>query len=345
MNLGYAGNIGTVNVDGGAAEIQVDRTGANIIRFDANGDGTLEAFVRGDGVGINSGVGTDIRIAQDALNKDGGAVETFTFSNTGGRLDVSHDGHVLPTATGLYDLGSPALVWNNIYANNLFLPPMTPGSVLFIGAGGQMTQDNANFFWDATNTRLGIQTNAPTDDLDVNGTSRFRNAGTFDNTLTTTGTHTANGASLLNGTVTINGQLNINNLVADAAPFRNFIPVLESASGAGGAVETRPLDELPFRGYGRVAVTATAVNLNLVVGTHYIVIANTGGGAVNINLPAAAGNSGKSFVIKRRGANNVIINPAGASQIDGVAGAFNLVANNQFVELVCDGTDWFMISN
>jgi hypothetical protein len=37
----------------------------------------------------------------------------------------------------------------------------TTGSVLFIGAGPVLAQDNANFFWDDTNNYLGIGTNSP----------------------------------------------------------------------------------------------------------------------------------------------------------------------------------------
>lgn len=37
----------------------------------------------------------------------------------------------------------------------------TPGSMLFAGTSGQAQQDNANFFWDDTNNRLGIGTTSP----------------------------------------------------------------------------------------------------------------------------------------------------------------------------------------
>lgn len=43
----------------------------------------------------------------------------------------------------------------------------TVGSVLFVGAGSLLAQDNTKFFWDDTNNRLGIGTNAPSDALDV----------------------------------------------------------------------------------------------------------------------------------------------------------------------------------
>jgi hypothetical protein len=46
---------------------------------------------------------------------------------------------------------------------------LTTGSVGFIGASGALLQDNANFFWDNSNKRLGINTNTPTTALDVFG--------------------------------------------------------------------------------------------------------------------------------------------------------------------------------
>jgi hypothetical protein len=48
----------------------------------------------------------------------------------------------------------------------------TQGSVVFAGASGVYTQDNANFLWDATNHRLGIGTTSPGVPLDVVGNIR-----------------------------------------------------------------------------------------------------------------------------------------------------------------------------
>ena len=47
-------------------------------------------------------------------------------------------------------------------------PVLTTGSIAFSN-GITLTQDNANFFWDDTNNRLGIGTNAPTDRITVLG--------------------------------------------------------------------------------------------------------------------------------------------------------------------------------
>lgn len=51
--------------------------------------------------------------------------------------------------------------------NSLTDTALTLGSVPFTGAGGLISQDNANFFWDDTNNRLGINTNTPGNSLDV----------------------------------------------------------------------------------------------------------------------------------------------------------------------------------
>jgi hypothetical protein len=52
----------------------------------------------------------------------------------------------------------------------------TQGSIIYAGASS-FAQDNANFFWDATNHRLGLATTTPTTTLDVNGAATIRNGG------------------------------------------------------------------------------------------------------------------------------------------------------------------------
>ena len=83
------------------------------------------------------------------------------------------------------------------------------GSVLFAGPGGSITQNNANFFWDNTNGRLGIGTNAPTYTLEMRG-QRFYHTGTTTTPATTLynivdNTSTSNNSYVLFG-VDINGN-------------------------------------------------------------------------------------------------------------------------------------------
>jgi parallel beta-helix repeat protein len=51
---------------------------------------------------------------------------------------------------------------------------MTQGSVPFVDASGRLTQDNASFFFDDTNNRLGVGSATPQATLHVNGTVRLQ---------------------------------------------------------------------------------------------------------------------------------------------------------------------------
>lgn len=86
-----------------------------------------------------------------------------TGSGTAGRSTRWSAGTVL--ADGAFvDNGT-----NVSLAGTLTLSLMTAGSLLFAGVGGLVSQDNANFFWDDANNRLGIGTNAPVKPLHVAG--------------------------------------------------------------------------------------------------------------------------------------------------------------------------------
>jgi hypothetical protein len=76
------------------------------------------------------------------------------------------DGYSLTSTTG------GVLSWTNVSAGvadiGTSIPSGTPGSVLYVDGSNQSAQDNANFFWDATNHRLGIGTTSPDNQLQVN---------------------------------------------------------------------------------------------------------------------------------------------------------------------------------
>jgi hypothetical protein len=83
----------------------------------------------------------------------------------------------LPTVQGssgqtLQNDGSGNLSWATPSAATLSIASAisgsTNGSVLFV-ASGQLQQNNSNFFWDNTNSRLGIGTSTPTQALSVVG--------------------------------------------------------------------------------------------------------------------------------------------------------------------------------
>ena len=69
-------------------------------------------------------------------------------------------------ATANVNLGAYSLTATGITNSS-----MTAGSVLFAGTAGLMSQDNANFFWDDTNNRLGIGTASPGTTLHIVSTA------------------------------------------------------------------------------------------------------------------------------------------------------------------------------
>lgn len=70
---------------------------------------------------------------------------------------------------------------------------------------------------------------------------------------------------------------------------------------------------------------------------------DTTSGNITISLPAAAGNAGRIFVIKKvAAANTVTIDPSGAETIDGSSTA-TLTSNYEHTTIQCTGTGWDVI--
>jgi len=130
------------------------------------------------------------------LNQKGSpAIYTDTFANRpafgyAGRLFIANDTSAIYEDTGtawvlIANVSSGAgtlqqvttngntsnvgisITAGGLSTNSLTDTALTLGSVLFSGAAGLVTQDNAAFFWDDTNNRLGINTTTPSNTLDL----------------------------------------------------------------------------------------------------------------------------------------------------------------------------------
>tara|TARA_R110000744_G_scaffold157482_7_gene273304 strand:- start:286 stop:2493 length:2208 start_codon:yes stop_codon:yes gene_type:complete len=83
--------------------------------------------------------------------------------------------------------------------------------------------------------------------------------------------------------------------------------------------------------------------------TDFFVGVNTSGGAVIITLPASsAAAAGKIYVVKDiggvagTGGKNITITPNGSDRIDGIAASRTLNTNHAAVNLMSDGSNWFL---
>lgn len=103
------------------------------------------------------------------IGNTGGAPVPANITQNGSNSVVITNGPgsiQLDTAQDIKTTASPTF-------NGLTLSSLTPGSVLFAGPSGVISEDNPNLFWDNANNRLGVATSVPQDTLHVNGTSRF----------------------------------------------------------------------------------------------------------------------------------------------------------------------------
>ncbi len=123
----------------------------------------------------------------------------------------------------------------------------TEGSILFAGAAGVLAQDNANFFWDDTNNRLGIGTLAPAQEIHVTGVSdqEIQVESTGGNAILTLLSADANNAFIdfeeTGGERWIVGAYNVNDefCIADGGGFASSRRVSVSRPTAPASAELR----------------------------------------------------------------------------------------------------------
>jgi hypothetical protein len=155
-----------------AGTLPVAAGGSGAVTFTANG------VLYGNGTsafGVTAGGTT----GQVLVGNTGGAPSWGTLSSSAvTSFQTSLDGLTPSTATtGAVTLaGTLGVTSGGTGTSTAF----TTGSVVFAGASGTYTQDNANFFWDDTNNYLGIGTTSPSVKLDVIGSIKALPAATQD---------------------------------------------------------------------------------------------------------------------------------------------------------------------
>src|SRR5258708_7292419 len=193
---------------------------------------------------ITPGGGSVILSGSDVINV-GGSGTTAAY-NLFATTSPSLVNGAITSAKDVYFKGSlqvAGTIYGNIVGTSINTG-FTSGSVTFTDASGNLAQNNSQFFWDQTNNRLGIGTNASGSTLTVNGTTNL--AGSVTLGTTSADTITLNG-SLAPGTSII-PQTNLTvDLGSPSFRFNNLyvgsINSNASSSTAGQALITySPLD-------------------------------------------------------------------------------------------------------
>lgn len=163
------------------------------------------------------------------------------------------------------------------------------------------------------------------------------------------------------GIAATNVQAAINEIVSDLA---SVVPGVAGAlkvgyEGAGapwtGAPYNLPAADIHATIYSLLiycnnqyrtrSVTTTPFTIDTTLRDHYIFV-DTTGGAITMNLPSPAANTGRLLHVFDKGGvfgtNACVLHRAGAEKINGLAADYSLVASWGHWQIVCDGTDWYV---
>lgn len=134
---------------------------------------TVTLYTQGDALGQ---IVTTFTTGLTALNGLTDQVQFFG-SSTASPIGITSSGntHTLnipdasQTVRGVVSTGAQTFAGSKTFSSTPTFSTMTPGSILFAGPSGLLSQNNTFFFWDNTNARLGLATSSPAYRLDVNG--------------------------------------------------------------------------------------------------------------------------------------------------------------------------------
>jgi len=186
LGVGESTPTETLHIDGGARITDLEE---GVVKSDANGvlshgDVDLTSEVTGTLPVANGGTNSSTALSNNRVmvSSSGSIVEASALAN--GELLIGSTGNA-PVAAAITGTTDQVTVTNGAGSITLSLPQdiatnsdvefnsltlnLTEGSIVFVDADKKLAEDNANFFWDNTNDRLGLGTNTPTRTLDVNG--------------------------------------------------------------------------------------------------------------------------------------------------------------------------------
>lgn len=299
--------------------------------FDAdNLTGTVSS-VNGSSGALTLTASTGIKITGLSFENDG----ALSFNTRKGDITPTEGDYTLnllgdvttttPAADQLlrYD-GTNWANWTPDYAK--LAASLTAGSVLFANASGAIAQNNANFFWDNTNSRLGIGTNTLAQKLTVAGDALLN--GNYKQYFVATTDYYVGVGRNNNFSLVSNRNAAPLRIGAKAAQIGFFtdgnadvtdVPqMLIDAAGNVGIGETAPTSKLDVGGSFAVPVVTSAGNITL-NNTHYLVIMTAAGA---VTLPAASTCPGRVYQVKRTvtGTNTITVRTAGTDRFDRTTG-------------------------
>lgn len=133
--------------------------------------------------------------------------------------------------------------------------------------------------------------------------------------------------------------LTLTNVTSVTLPTSGTLATLAGAETLASKTLTTPI----LNGV-RNATAASKTGTYAALTTDYFVPCNAGSGGFTVSLPAASGNTGLTYVIKKTDSsfNAVTIDPNGSETIDGQT-TTTLNTQNEALTIQCDGSNWQII--
>jgi len=171
----YIFNSGNFSIDSVSYTFPSALGSANSVLTDAAGDGVLSWATVGGGSPGGSTTQLQYNNAGAFGGISGATTNGTSVTYTTGNLltpDVKASSsagiQMLSNSGSVVSLFGAGGGTGATFYGGVALDTMTLGSVLFAGSSGLISQDNANFFWDDTNNRLGLGTASPASFLHIN---------------------------------------------------------------------------------------------------------------------------------------------------------------------------------
>lgn len=149
----------------------------------------------------------------------------------------------------------------------------TTGSVLFLGTSNVLAQDNANFFWDDTNNRLGILTAAPSNALSLGGEAARIFAMERRTTANTAGSALTirSGGATSGATNKSSGSLTLASGISTGTGAGGSVIIQTPAKGTSGTADNALTTRLSVAGStGSITATSSASTGSITGLTHNV---------------------------------------------------------------------------
>ncbi len=180
--FGNATISGTTNCNGASVlatdisgNVYCDTDNDTLASFGITDGGTTETVDQGETITFSDG--TDINVAVSPTNTVSVAFTNATGYITAAGVPGAETDPEYSANTYAIDMNQNVGTDDSPSHPGITLSSMTQGSVVFAGASGVLSQDNAMFFWDDSSDRMGIGTATPDrrlEVLDPNGNPQMR---------------------------------------------------------------------------------------------------------------------------------------------------------------------------